>query len=129
MNKKSVIINTFLLLVLCSMFSCRDKNNIRIPSGIVQPDTMVSVLADVHLLQAAAQLGYSEHAGDTSIQLAWQRLYKKHNLNAGSYNSNMQFYCDHPALLDSVYEKVLSTLNQRKAELMGPEKKPGKQAK
>ncbi|HTA83297.1 MAG TPA: DUF4296 domain-containing protein [Bacteroidia bacterium] len=99
------------------------------PSGILSPDTMAKVLADVHLLQASAQFGYSQNTKDTSVQLAYQTLWKKHNLTQNSYDENMHFYCNHPKLLDSVYEKVLSDLNRRKAELMGPKGLPGKASK
>jgi hypothetical protein len=90
---------------------------------------MTVLLADVHVLQSAAQLGYSQNIKDTSLQLAYQSLWKKHNLTENSYNKNMLFYCNHPKLLDSVYEKVIGNLNQRKAELMGPRKFPAKETK
>jgi hypothetical protein len=111
------------------LLSCKSKNHITFPIGIVVPDTMVQILSDANILQASAQLGYSESDKDTSIQMAYQSLWKKHNLTENSYSQNMRFYCDHPKLLDSVYERVLSNLNRRKAELMGPKLLPGKGAK
>ncbi len=81
---------------------------------------MVAVLSDVNILQSAAQLGYSPYRGDTTLQMGYQSLYKKHHLTDSSYNMNMRFYCDHAKLLDSVYEKVLNNLNQQKLGLMGP---------
>jgi hypothetical protein len=118
---------TFTILYL--LLSCKSKNQVSIPSDILPPDSMTALLADVHILQASAQLGYSENIKDTSLQLAYQSLWRKHNLTENSYNKNMLYYCNHPKLLDSVYEKVLGDLNQRKAELMGPRGFPHKAVK
>jgi len=129
MNKKLRFLRILPFIILYFLLSCGSKNHVSIPSDILSPDSMTVLLADVHVLQAAAQLGYSQNIKDTSLQLAYQSLWKKHNLTESSYNKNMVFYCDHPKLLDSVYEKVLGNLNQRKAELMGPKKFPAKQTK
>ena len=129
MNRKLRFVKILPFIVLYFLLSCRSKNHISIPAGILPPDSMTVLLADVHILQASAQLGYSQNIKDTSLQLAYRSLWKKHNLTEDSYNKNMIFYCDHPKLLDSVYEKVLGNLNQRKAELMGPKKFPAKEAK
>jgi hypothetical protein len=129
MNIKLGFLKVLPFIFLYFLLSCKSKNHVTIPTGIVVPDTMIEILSDVHLLQASAQLGYSQNTKDTTIQLAYQSLWKKHNLTESSYNEDMQFYCDHPRLLDSVYEKVLSNLNRKKAELMGPTQVPGKEAK
>lgn len=116
----SFIISTIIFI------SCGGKNHIKLPEGIVVPDTMASVLADVHLLQASAQLGYTQNPDDSTVPLSYASLWKKHGLTQESYDKNLKFYCDHPSLLDSVYEKVIGKLNQEKAELMGPQAKPAK---
>jgi len=129
MNRKSFFFKVLPFFIMYFLLSCKSKNHITFPIGIVLPDTMVQILSDANILQASAQLGYSESDKDTSIQMAYQSLWKKHNLTENSYSQNMRFYCDHPKLLDSVYERVLSNLNRRKAELMGPKLLPGKGAK
>jgi len=129
MNRKSFYFKVLPLFIMYFLLSCKSKNHINFPAGIVSPDTMVQILSDANVLQASAQLGYSTSDKDTSVQMAYQSLWKKHNLTENSYDQNMQFYCDHPKLLDSIYEKVLSNLNRRKAELMGPKLLPGKGAK
>lgn len=129
MNKKLRFLRILPFIILYLLLSCKSKNQVSIPADILPPDSMTVLLADVHVLQSAAQLGYSQNIKDTSLQLAYQSLWKKHNLTENSYNKNMLFYCNHPKLLDSVYEKVIGNLNQRKAELMGPRKFPAKETK
>ncbi len=129
MNKKLRFLRILPFIILYLLLSCKSKNQVSIPADILPSDSMTVLLADVHVLQSAAQLGYSQNIKDTSLQLAYQSLWKKHNLTENSYNKNMLFYCNHPKLLDSVYEKVIGNLNQRKAELMGPRKFPAKETK
>lgn len=114
------------LALLYFLLSCHNKKDTVFPAGIVQPDTMASILADAHVIQAAAQLGYSPDATDTSIDEAYLHMWEKHHLTEEEYNNNMKFYCNHPQLLDSVYEKVLNNLSQQKVELMGKRALPGK---
>jgi hypothetical protein len=116
-------------IVIYLSLSCGNKSYVKIPEGVVPPDTMTLILSDIHILQASSQLGYSQNASDTSLQMAYQSIWKKYHLTDSSYNQNMRFYCDHAKLLDSVYEKVLNNLNKQKAELMGEKRIPGKQTK
>jgi len=126
MNKRLFFFRIFFLFSFYLLISCRGKSHVSLPEGIVPPDTMAEILVDVHILQAAAQLGYTMNPKDTNSTMAYQSLWKKHNLTEKSYRENMHFYSDRPKLLDSVYEKVQSRLNQQKAELMGPKAGPVK---
>ncbi len=106
------------------LLSCHSKSYVAIPAGILPPDTMMAVLSDVHIMQASALQGYSQNDKDTSIDQAYQSLWKKHHITESTYTQSMQFYCDHARLLDSIYEKVLTNLNQQKVELMGHKQIP-----
>ncbi len=126
-NKRLIKLAPFIIIYL--FFSCRSKSYVKIPEGIVTPDTMTAILSDIHILQASAQLGYSQSPNDTSLKMAYESIWKKHHLTDSSYNQNMRFYCNNAKLLDSVYEKVLNNLNRQKAELMGEKRIPVKQIK
>jgi hypothetical protein len=116
----------FSFTFICTLSSCGAGNSAKIPKGIVPPDTMVSVIADIHLLQSSVILGYSRNNTDTNITQAYKSLWLKHHLTEESYNENVKYYCEHPKILDSVYEKVLTNLNQQKVELMGSKQLPAK---
>jgi hypothetical protein len=126
-TKRLIKLLPFVIIYL--LISCRGKSYVKIPQGIVTPDTMSVILSDIHILQASAQLGYSQSPNDTSLKMAYESIWKKHHLTDSSYNQSMRFYCDNAKLLDSVYEKVLNNLNRQKAELMGEKRIPGKQIK
>jgi hypothetical protein len=111
----------FILFALLSigLLSCHKHNRTKIPADIIQPDSLVQVLTDVHILQATMQLGYPQTDSATTSQKAFEALWKKHHITESDYQKDMKFYSYHPELLDSVYDKVLSNLAEQKAELLG----------
>jgi len=115
------IMRCFLVFALVSigLLGCHKHTSTKIPADIIQPDSLVQVLTDVHILQATMQLGYNQKDSINNSQQAFQSLWKKHHMTQSEYEKDMKFYSYHPDLLDSVYEKVLSNLGEQKAELLG----------
>jgi len=114
------MIKKLALLALLSLFlvSCGSKS-FRAPTGIIQPDTLVQVLTDVHIFQATIQLGSFQNDSAGTVHKAFEAILQKHNLTDSIYNRSLKFYSYHPDVFDDIYEKVLSNLSQQKAELMG----------
>jgi len=106
------------------LFSCGSGNKVKLPTGIVQPDTMVAIVSDIHILQATTAMGFSTNNSDTAVNQEYKGIWAKHHLTEESYNDNVKFYCEHPKMLDSVYEKVLNNLNMQKVKLMGSSRFP-----
>jgi hypothetical protein len=107
------------ILLLYLLASCHGRTSAHVPDGIIPPDSMVAILTDVHLLQASIQLGYFQDDTITTVQKAFKDLWKKHHVNEDDYNKSIKYYSYHPILLDPVYEKVMSNLNEQKVELLG----------
>jgi hypothetical protein len=111
------------LFVLLGFAACKKNKTVKVPEGIVVPDTMAQVLADVHILQASLQMGFGRNPQDSSSKGSFELVWKKHHLSEDEYNKSLKYYIDNPKLLDSVYDKVLNNLSQQKAELMGNKNK------
>lgn len=105
--------------VLFALSSCHNGSSPRVPAGIIQPDSMVQVLLDIHIFQAMLQLGYYQKDSAQGVANKFSALLKKHHLTDEQYNKSLKYYGYHPALLDDIYEKVLNNLSQQKAELQG----------
>jgi len=123
---KSFSIRCLPLILAYLLFSCHSKNYVAIPKDIISPDSMVVILAEAHIIQASALQGYSQNSKDTTIDMAYQTMWKKHHITDSTYTQSLRFYCNNARLLDSIYEKVLTNLNQQKIELMGAKHAPGK---
>lgn len=119
-----VALKHFILIIgiLFFFMACRNVSHPAIPVNIIQPDSMAELLTEVHILQSSLQLGYSRNDSIISARQAFDELWEEHHISEMDYNRYVDFYTHHPGLLDSVYEKVISNLSQRKAELQGKAK-------
>jgi len=108
-----------LLFFAYVLISCHGGNSPHVPADIIQPDSLVVVLTDVHIFQASLQLGYIRGDSAQFAAKAFEEVLKKHHLTQEQYSKSLKYYCYHPALLDDVYEKVLNNLSQQKAEMLG----------
>jgi len=105
--------------LLYVLASCHGDNSVRVPAGIISPDSMVQVLTDVHIFQATLQLGYFKSDSVQVTAKAFDDILKKHHLTQGEYSKCLEYYCYHPDLFDDIYEKVLNNISKQKAELLG----------
>ena len=111
--------NLLLLFTLLYLTACNKSKKIKVPEGIIVPDSMVQVLTDVHIAEASAQMGLIPPGKDSLSKEAFDALYKKHHITEMDYHTSLNYYLAHPSILDSVYDKVLNNLSQQKAEMMG----------
>jgi hypothetical protein len=105
-------------MLLLIFTGCSNIRNVKIPSGVLHPDSMAAVLMDVHILQANIMLGDITTNSDSALI----NLLKQHKLTSKDYQRNIDFYCHHLSLFDSVYDKVLNNLSRKKGELLAKKK-------
>jgi hypothetical protein len=105
---------------ICLMVaSCSNKNKAITPVGVLGRDTMASVIADVHLVQASQRMGMVLDTTDTCAFTSTEYVWKKHHITEAEYEKSLDYYSHNTGILDSIYEKVLTNLNRQKAELSG----------
>ena len=107
---KPVVIYAAALLVFLA--ACRKPATI-IPDGVLKPADMVSVLADIHSVQAAASLHAATDTSFVSFADYAPAVFHNHGITAQAYDSSLVFYAQHPELLDSIYKEVIDELSQR----------------
>ena len=113
------LLKLLLLFTLLYLTACNKSKKVKVPEGIIIPDSMIQVLTDVHIAEASAQMGLIQAGKDSLSKEAFDGLYKKHHITEADYHTSLNYYLAHPSLLDSVYDKVLNNLSQQKAEMMG----------
>ena len=112
-----LLLPIFIFLLLSA--SCNNGKKVQIPEGILSQDTMVEVITDIHLVQAAQRMSMVIDTADTGTFTTFNYVWKKHHLTEAEYKKNLDFYTHNPAILDSMYEKVLNNLSKQKAVLQG----------
>ncbi|HEY0900071.1 MAG TPA: DUF4296 domain-containing protein [Sphingobacteriaceae bacterium] len=109
-----------LFLGLIFLVSCtREKT----PDGLIARDKMVSVLADVHLVE-----GYSTTVmnGDSMKQVLanyMNLVYKKHQIDSLKFRKSLKYYSADPKVLNQMYDEVLVKLEAQQNENKVPPSK------
>jgi len=110
--------NTLLMVLLCGLFwtSCQEKE--KTPDYLWEMDRMVEVMTEVQLAEALVRLGYhrsadSMHVNDSVFNAAFRAV----GTNRTDFDSNFQYYQNHPDLMEKVFEQLIANLSERSAEL------------
>ncbi len=94
-----------------TLVSCRKSKN-TMPEGIVKPDRMVEVLADIHLAEAWVfeQKMLPEKARKW-LDFYYDVVFRIHHVTREEFTASLDFYRQHPETLDKIYEEVVTRLN------------------
>ena len=79
---------------------------------------MVEVLTEFQITEAAIRLGY--HRNQDSIILndsLYAATFRKLDITRELFDSNYTYYSEHPEQFEKIYDKVITNLSTRSAEL------------
>ena len=92
-------------------FGCEEKVTLPIPAP-----KLIDILADVHLAEAAAQ-SLPVKVKDTTLAKFYNQIYEIHEVSEADFDSSMVLLKSRPKSLKLVYEKVIETIDKRKANI------------
>lgn len=87
---------------------------------------MVSLLADVHVLEARVDgSGLPSDSARALFRQQQQQLFKRYEVTDSSFRQSYRYYAVHGKDLDAIYKIVVDTLSKRETRLGGhPELNP-----
>ncbi|MFN8278507.1 MAG: DUF4296 domain-containing protein [Chitinophagales bacterium] len=104
------------ILVLVFLWSSCKEGKERIPSDVVQRDTMVQILSDIHIADAVVEKKSSAERPDTALtEGMYQQIFQHHGITRQQFYSSYHYYEQHPALMNELYPDVISELSRRQA--------------
>jgi hypothetical protein len=112
------ILSSFLILLAFS--SC--YRNVPGPefdeSLIVSPDSMVSILVDIHLLEGIVNVGKLKDTALADLsENTLNLILNKHHLDRKAFEENVHFYTYHTEELDKIYDRVIINLSKLESEM------------
>jgi hypothetical protein len=113
-NKHSNLFYGCLLFI--SLSACT-KNSTDIPSDIIPKDSMVYIMMDVHLAEAAVKTAAADTNYKLNIRTYYDHIYKKYNTTDSNFNKSLKFYTDNPELLEQIYQKIAEEMSRKEAEV------------
>jgi len=107
-----------LIFICLLLVSCSEKKAVVIPANIFSKQKMVNVMLDIHLLEASMSLNAtSVDKNNPANPASYFDVLKKNNISKKQYDESFEFYSQHPALLNEIYQLVLNDLSKMQAEV------------
>lgn len=106
MRKLLSIIAVALLAVACS----------KTPKGIIPPEEMAQLMADIHTAEAVIELNRGEYRSDSLKQAFKQSVYARHGVDAATVDSSYMWYGRNINSYLEVYDRTIEILEHRLIE-------------
>lgn len=102
------------LALLVLITACKEEKDVKPPAHLIQKEKFVQVLADIHIADALMmeERLYDQELNNNKLSY-YNYIYAKHNISRPLFDSTVQFYIQHPAQYDKVYDLVLNEINKR----------------
>jgi hypothetical protein len=107
-------------ILSCTLFfACSENKDVPAPAtlakdSLISPGTMILILADVHLVEAALLLEQNEGLESKDKASAYyQGIFHKYRISHERFDQNLTFYRENPENFAKMYEKVIELLESR----------------
>ena len=107
-------INGFIFLYLLQ--ACAN-HQIKVPPNIMQKDSLINVMVDIHLLESTIDLDLLPHAMEPTKADHYYDLFRKHHITRAQFDSSINFYTNQEGQLSSIYDKVIEILKSKQDSL------------
>jgi len=110
---KKNILYFFMTLFL---FACAEKE-ITIPADVLKQKEMTAILSDVHIAQSAIGNAMSTDSSGYTLADYLDFILENHHASKKQFVSSLEFYSNHPEMLQEIYDSVLTGLSKIEAGL------------
>ena len=85
------------------------------PAGTIPKDTMIALLADVHIAESRILLS-GEFVNNQQAKSAYiQHVLAKFNIDNTRFNQSFSYYTSQPDEFEQMYEKVMEEISKKQA--------------
>lgn len=93
------------------LFLASCQSNTEIPKDVLPRETMTTILVDINLVEGALKANFI--LADSAKKVAptlYEEIYKRHNIDAALFQKSMNWYFEHPEILDEIQKEVTAEL-------------------
>lgn len=117
----------FYVFVLAALMGCRPSGNKPDSGDIISRDTMIQVMADVELTEAALRYLQTRISRDSLEKVktrSYDSLYLYYKLTPAKFNRNLVYYQNDLAGFENMLDEVMFSLTKDKDSLVNKSGKP-----
>lgn len=108
---KNRIAISFLILFV-AVFGCKDKKSIN--HNLLPKETMVSIIVEIELVQAAFKVENQENK--FNLDSISNTVFKNHHTTKQQFDENMLYYSKSPQEMESIYNDVITSISSKQSE-------------
>ena len=106
----------FVLITSAFCFQFCSQTEKSVPNEFIQPDSMVALLIDIHLAEAASNATRINDVQKFSAADLYPVIFRTHHTDSAAFRKSFDYYLQHPKKLDKIYEQVLNELSKRESD-------------
>ena len=114
MLKGKILIILFSIAASLSLFTqgCRNQAG-KLPENVLDKQTMINLLTDMQLVEAALAVKQSRNAADPSVpRIYYDSLFAKYNITKAVVDSSLKYYGRQPEIFEELYAQVIIRLSR-----------------
>lgn len=102
----------FLAVLLLILAGC--KSEPEPPEGVIPKEKMISLLIDIHILEAkAASLKMNKDSVRAFFPKVEQRLFEKYGISDSVYYKSFEYYLNDIVQMEEIYTAIVDSLSLR----------------
>jgi len=110
------LFSTFLFLLSSFFFTSCTNHQEKLPAEIIQPDSMVQILADFYLAEAlASEAGFDQNGAELRKSF-YKYIIRAHSTDHQRLRTSIDYYSSRPEQFSVISEKVIEELSRRQAK-------------
>src|SRR4051794_38303754 len=116
MNSKFLVNICLFLSVLFSACGENEEKKAPIPPNILKKETMISILVDMHILEAASSFRLLADSSRFVSPVPYQNeILKKYGTNKKNFMESLKYFADNYEEFEAIYDEVIDELSRRQA--------------
>ena len=106
------------MTVMVAFCACSSPEDKKVPEGIIPPEKIGDVLADVFLAESYVQhLHLSADSQKVLAQKYYEQVAYRHGMKVETLYKSMDYYLKHPRLLEDKLRNSIDSLSAMEAEV------------
>ena len=107
----------FLLFTLLALVGCAEKKPQK-PADLLAPGKLTSILADIHIAESRVEeMRVHPDTAKVVFTRLQKEIYQKQGVTEKEFNKTYDYYLNHVAELDKIYEALIDTLGMREVRM------------
>ena len=95
------------------MLAC-GENTGKLPPDILSSNQMIEVMVDLQLIEGLIAVRDTEAE---EVGAYYKSIFDKHQINREILDKSIQYYSEHPEILEMIYQEVITELSKKQAKV------------